>query len=276
MKLKSVFNSLAIIFIIAVFSLIIIAGFHTSKINKELNNNYDSALNNFDPQISQNQLQSGYAKSGIRKLHQKKVQRLISKRKQKDLPRLWWVNGKDQHAQALTAMGIDKKHHFANSYLIGFKPFDTDRHWVPLYMLASKKLYQYDHLQYSGLKDVWQNSLQAFKNTRGDCEDHAIALADWLIGLGLDARVAIGDISESGHAWVIVFKDGKEYLLEATRKSRVRQWSKYRLAKTETDYHPTQLFNRNTLWINTGSKYTTSYSGNNWKQASTFHKDPAI
>ena len=147
---------------------------------------------------------------------------------------------------------------------------------MPLYMLATRKLYQYDHLQYSGLKDVWQNSIQAYKNTRGDCEDHAIALADWLIGLGLDARVALGTFKEEGHAWVIVFKEGKEYLLEATKKTRISHWSRYRLAKVEADYHPTHLFNRDTLWINTGSKYTVSYSGKNWKQASTFHRDTAI
>ena len=259
---------LGVIILIAV----LITKHQESKVTNEINQHYSDAIGQLGDLKKQNKLQSGYVVSGAKKLHQYEIQRTLRLLDKQDLPRLWNVDTETEYAKAYSAMGIDKKHHFANSYLIGYTPFKTEEYWVPLYMLASRKLYQYDHLQYSGLEDVWQNSLQAFKNTRGDCEDHAVALADWLIGLGLDARVALGTYKQEGHAWVIVFKDGKEYLLEATRKSRINQWSKYRLAKVEHEYHPEFLFNRDNLWINTGSKYTVSYTGNNWKLASTFYK----
>ena len=59
---------------------------------------------------------------------------------------------------------------------------------TPLYTLAQRKRYQLDAKQYAGRSEVWQTSRQAFFYPRGDCEDHAIALADWLIEMGEDAR----------------------------------------------------------------------------------------
>lgn len=178
----------------------------------------------------------------------------------------------DDKANVVTgsALGLDNKHHFSNSYLIGFAPFEADKMWIPLYTLSKKLTYQYDEKQYNGLLDVWQNSKQAFFNTRGDCEDHAIALSDWLIEMGFDARVAVGTYKSEGHAWVIVFKEGKEYLLEATEKSKSAVWTNYPLARLQSNYRPEYMFNREYFWVNSGSRYTTRYSGNHWRKVSRY------
>jgi hypothetical protein len=67
-----------------------------------------------------------------------------------------------------------------------------------------------------------------------------------------------------------VFKDGKEYVLEATLKSKLKRWSAYPLAGMLPDYHPEIMFNRELLWFNTGSNLTVSYSGSQWRQAVRF------
>jgi hypothetical protein len=163
-----------------------------------------------------------------------------------------------------SAFGTDHLHHFVNHYLIGYEPFKADQLWIPHYTIALRLKYQLDANQYGGLKEVWQNSKQAFFNTRGDCEDHAIVLADWLIAMGLDARVVLGTYENNGHAWVVVFKDSKVFLLEATNKQKRKRWDHYPLADFETKYHPTCMFNRDYFWLNTGSVYTTRYTGNSW------------
>lgn len=169
-----------------------------------------------------------------------------------------------------TALGIDRRHHFVNSYLVGYEPFKTERIWVPLYTLVLRKQYEYDHLQYSGIMDIWQNSKQAYFYTRGDCEDHAIILADWLISMGIDARVVMGHHRETGHAWVVFFIHGKAYLLEPTSKRKVRTMGAIPAAVLMSDYHPMCQFNRERFWVNTGSQFTTWYSGTDWKMKSRF------
>ena len=173
---------------------------------------------------------------------------------------------------AASASGTDHIHHFVNGYLLGYEPFKTEHLWVPLYAISSKLKYQLDSNQYNGLTDVWQTSKQAFMNTRGDCEDHALVLADWLIEMGLDARVAIGEYHDGGHAWVVVFKDSEVYLLEGTDKLKKTHWRYYPLAKFAAEYRPMYMFNRNYFWANTGSKYTTDYEGSNWIKRSRYYK----
>ncbi len=104
----------------------------------------------------------------------------------------------------------------------------------------------------------------------GDCEDHAIVLADWLIEMGFDARVALGKHQNDGHAWVVLVHEGKEFILEATQKSRLSTGTPYPLAATLPDYHPTAQFNRTAFWINTGSSLTTRYSGEHWVEQSHY------
>ncbi|KUJ83742.1 hypothetical protein AWR36_007910 [Microbulbifer flavimaris] len=169
-----------------------------------------------------------------------------------------------------SARGLDQKHHFANSYLVGFQPFKTRELWVPLYTLATRKEYQYDHLQYAGLADIWQTSRQAFFQKRGDCEDHAILLADWLINLGVDARVAMGTLKGEGHAWVVAIVNNREYLLEATSKRRQSSWQAMPLAALAEGYEVEFQFNRHFFWAKRSKEPTRTYRGNHWVKKSQF------
>ena len=168
-----------------------------------------------------------------------------------------------------SALGLDRQHHFVNAYLEGYSPFATDNLFVPLLVLARKKEYMLDNLNHGG-DEVWQSSRQAFWFTRGDCEDHAIALADWLIDMGQDARVALGTYQGGGHAWVVLIKDGQEYILEATQKRGVSGLKRYPLAAAQPDYVPHYQFNRSHFWATVAGVPTTRYQGSHWIEKSRF------
>ncbi len=175
--------------------------------------------------------------------------------------------------ETASAFGTDYLHHFVNHYLVGYAPFQTEYLWMPHYTISMRLKYQLDAQQYGGFKEVWQNSKEAFYNTRGDCEDHALALTDWLIEMGLDARVVLGSYKNDGHAWVVIFMKDDVFLLESTSKQKNNNWRHYPLARFESNYHPKYMFNRDFFWLNTGSIYTTSYEGNNWVKKSRFFRD---
>lgn len=169
------------------------------------------------------------------------------------------------------APGLDRRHHFANSYLVGYVPYPDVAPWVPLYALARNKTYAFDQDQLPGAPEVWQTSREAFFYPTGDCEDHAIALADWLIGLGLDARVVIGTVKGGGHAWVVVLDGERTYLLEATDK-RQHASQALPLAEGQTDYQPQAMFDRRDYWVNAGTPLTTDYRGPHWELRSRFRR----
>lgn len=221
-------------------------------------------------------LQHGYLSSTVNneKFHSKDLPKAISHIPGNESGSNYVWQDRDGDAFAYAAMGLDRQHYFANSYLIGYQPYKTDKLWQPLVTLALRKTYQFDHDQHgSAIQDVWQNSRQAYLYSHGDCEDHAILLADWLISMGYDARVVIGRVPSGGHAWVILFHDGKEYLLESTSKRRPRSIGDFTLAKYAPDYQPEFLFNREQFWVNTGPSLTTRYSGKQWKETSRFYAD---
>ena len=167
------------------------------------------------------------------------------------------------------APGLDRRHHFANAYLVGYVPYEKVDAWVPLYALSRSKTYQFDHDQYPGAPELWQTSREAFFYPKGDCEDHAIALADWLIGLGHDARVVIGKVSGEGHAWVVINDGERTYLLESTDKRPARALP---LAAQHPEYQPEAMFNRELYWVNSGSVLTTDYRGPQWQLRSSFSR----
>lgn len=176
---------------------------------------------------------------------------------------------------ALAAPATTNNYYFANAYLNGYVPYEAKSLWQPLEVLRLRFKYEKDDILYNKRPEVWQTSRESFVNLRGDCEDHAISLADWLIGLGYDARVAIGTVKFKGqplggHAWVILFKDNKEYLLEATRKQK---WNMLPLASSLPYYFPTEMFNREDTWTNKGSSATTKYSGEMWVKSGKFVPD---
>lgn len=170
-----------------------------------------------------------------------------------------------------SASGVDRNTWFVNSFLVGYKPFDADSVWQPLATLALRKGYVLDHDLYGPtMAEIWQNSRQGFLYSRGDCEDHSIILADWLIELGYDARVVLGKYRNGGHAWVVLFYDGKEYILESTTKRRPSSIRDFELAALAPEYRPMYQFNRSEFWVNTGSPYTTRYRDRKWQRRSTF------
>lgn len=244
-----------------------------AQFDRQLEQQSSDIASQLEDSIRKNGEQDGYVRvAGIKRVFtEKQLHQLLRRNAEESLQFNYTWNWQGQSSATASAPGLDRLHHFVNSYLVGFKPFDTNQLWVPLYTLSMRKRYEYDHIQYSSLNEVWQNSRQAFYYTRGDCEDHALILADWLIGLGEDARVVVGNHKNIGHAWVVLFKDGKEYLLEATSKQRLRNLNGHKLAALETDYKPKFQFNRDSFWFNTGSTYTTRYSGEQWKFRSRFY-----
>lgn len=170
------------------------------------------------------------------------------------------------------APGLDHRGHIVNAFLEGFSPFAVDNLWMPLYVIAARKSYMLDSINH-GQEELWQTSRQAFYLANGDCEDHAIALADWLIDMGYDARVALGKYQNDGHAWVVLIKDDQEFILEATQKSQLSTGKAYPLAATQPNYQPMAQFNRDTFWINTGTSLTTRYRGAKWVAQSQFVRD---
>ena len=184
----------------------------------------------------------------------------------------YWSFGNNPPVTA-SAFGTDYLHHFVNHYLVGYAPFQTEYLWMPHYTISMRLKYQLDAQQYGGFKEVWQSSKEAFYNTRGDCEDHALALTDWLIEMSLDARVVLGSYKNDGHAWVVIFMKDDVFLLESTSKQKNKNWRHYPLARFESNYHPKYMFNRDFFWLNTGSIYTTRYEGNNWVKKSRFFRD---
>lgn len=264
----------------AVFSLILVTlclmlpqVYSSWTYNTDLNENVAASRKlTADPErFSDNQ--SGYVKvTGVKPVMKESwlqnYQKNWSLKKKAGFYTWTWYGVKNATA---SAFGLDRQAHFVNSYLVNYQPFEVTSIWEPLYTLATTKKYQYDHLQYSGILEMWQNSRQAFYYPRGDCEDHALILADWLISMNEDARVAVGSYRGGGHAWVILFKNGSEYLLEATSKKK-NKTETFPLAVLQLDYKPEMMFNRTDFWYRTG-RHTTKYSGPNWKKMSVFHPD---
>ena len=262
----------AIFYIILIALLISPHLYYEWKYDRPLSQKIETSLENIDMSRDQSAEQSGYVTviGGGKCLTQKQLHEMvdIEPEKLRDTIYLWQCRG--VRNAMVSAQGIDHLHYFANSYLVGYAPFETESVWVPLYTLAIRKQYAFDHLQYSGLADVWQNSRQAFFYTRGDCEDHAIMLADWLISMGLDARVVLGEFKREGHAWVVLLFEGKEYLLEATGKKKIRSLNDFKLARFVTGYSPMCQFNRKRFWWNEGNKHTARYTGDQWVLKSRF------
>lgn len=198
---------------------------------------------------------------------------IIRKTLRQHEPAAWFYtfrNQTDKKVTLVAAPAVNGTLHVPQTFMLGKAPYRVEQIWMPLYAISERMRYQLDSKQFQGREEVWLTTLQAWSRAKGDCEDHAILLADWLIEMGLDARVVLGKHRREGHAWVVVFKDGQEYLLEATLKNKIKRWSVYPLAKSLPEYHPDMMFNRQTLWVNTGSVLTVNYSGPQWRPAFTF------
>lgn len=201
----------------------------------ELNRVYNQPFTTIDPAPRKGQVipvsdYSAYLSNSSSFLTQESVG--ISGNNQYDPTKINWF-----------AKGIDGQQHPSNAYLLGFCPFSTDKYWLPLLAVSLRVRYVSD----DEIKpdDTWQTSLETYVDMHGDCEDHSILLADWMIDLGYDARVVVGTVKGEGHAWVVLYKDGKEYLLEATEKASRRR---YPFVVFHPEYIPAFMFNRDHFW----------------------------
>ncbi|MGJ8694035.1 MAG: hypothetical protein ACSHW0_16325 [Thalassotalea sp.] len=234
-----------------------------------------SAINNIPASYTSNKNQQGTVSfvSEDKKFSEADLHRYLAKQKRLGKPvpsNLVWRD-KQRHDATSSTIGVDWQHHFVNSYLVGIRPFNVDNNWLPLYLIAKLKTYQFDQEQY-GTVEMWQNSAQALLLPRGDCEDHALALADWLISEGVDAKVVIGTYKKGGHAWVVAQMNQQTYLLEATNKRVRKSWNHLPLAALSQHYSPTHMFNRTDFWFNTQPAITKDYVGGHWVKTSKFSK----
>ena len=67
-------------------------------------------------------------------------------------------------------------------------------------------------------KDFWEPPDIFERRRTGDCEDHAIWAWRQLYELGYKTRLVLGKCHNKGHAWVLVFTNGRAYLMEPTFK----------------------------------------------------------
>ncbi len=169
----------------------------------------------------------------------------------------------------IAAYASDHMPYFSNGFLIGYSPYKTTSIWEPMQIISQRLKYAYDKELFNGSKEIWQTSKEAYKRLRGDCEDHALLLADWLISMGHDAKVVLGKYRGRGHAWVILFYNNQEFLIETTSKRS--HFNHYPLAKLIEGYVPEAMFDRNSYWRKMSGDLK-DYS-NGWKKTSTFEEN---
>lgn len=268
-------KAIIIIPIFILFLLYIAQEIRTSQFESKINHQIEEAFKNTTDDYEEISASGNYVEilRDGNKFAEKQIHLHFKNRSRSEMTAgvAYWSFGNNPPVAA-SAFGTDYLHHFVNHYLVGYAPFQTEYLWMPHYTISMRLKYQLDAQQYGGFKEVWQNSKEAFYNTRGDCEDHALALTDWLIEMGLDARVVLGRYKNDGHAWVVIFIKDDVFLLESTSKQKNKNWRHYPLAKFESNYHPQYMFNRDFFWLNTGSIYTTRYEGNNWVRKSRFFR----
>ena len=116
-------------------------------------------------------------------------------------------------------------------------------------VIKNRGNYAEDEIHFKG-SDTWQTSAQVWTNKVGDCEDHAILLADWLHSNGFEARVVIGQDKKQNisHAFVELNYSSRSLLLEAVDKSNKPDYMR-RNRELKERYKAIYAFDRDTLWF---------------------------
>ncbi|MEO0445823.1 MAG: transglutaminase domain-containing protein [Verrucomicrobiota bacterium] len=186
----------------------------------------------------------------------------------------------DQHYNliAMDSQGLWRR---ANQFLTGFelpsedRPDAKDRQALALWKsIDAQCQYQADIQRVSG-NDSWSLPKETFRATRGDCEDTSLLLADTLISAGFDARVALGRQDGSGHAWCVLRIGDIQYILESTYRGVDQLGRLPRAEDLAFDYHPSFLFDRDTLYFNRYGDWTGNYWSEDIWQAVSYAEEQA-
>lgn len=171
---------------------------------------------------------------------------------------------------AVVAADEDGKFRYVNEFLTGYAPpavFAKDQSRVhQLFTIWSAVhancVYTKDPGARKEATDRWQTSLETQRLGKGDCEDSAIYLCDWLLSQNFQARVALGRYGDlGGHAWVVVKLDDKEYLLEST-EGRPDPSNPPLVSRVGSRYVPEIMFDRYGLYVRTTPGQT--WKGDYW------------
>jgi predicted transglutaminase-like cysteine proteinase len=164
------------------------------------------------------------------------------------------------------------RYRWANEYLTGYEPptrySDEDSRLHELFAIwnavVSTITYTKDGTPACPNRDAWQTPLETMVRGKGDCEDTALLLADWLLARGFDARVAIGRYGDMGqHAWVVVRVENVEYLLESTEGTPNIEKPPF-VSDVGQRYVPETLFDRENLYVR--AKPHDRFSNVYWSQ----------
>jgi hypothetical protein len=118
--------------------------------------------------------------------------------------------------------------------------------------------------------DAWQTAVETQNMQKGDCEDSAIFLADWLLACGFQARVALGRYGDmGGHAWCVVRLEDRDYLLEST-ESQPDPENPPLAALIGSRYVPEVLFDRHAIYV----RNLRSFDGNYWSEKTWTRLEP--
>lgn len=167
---------------------------------------------------------------------------------------------------AVVAADKNGQYRYVNEFLTGYAPpavFSKDHSRVhELFTIWSAVhancVYTRDPGEKLNVTDSWQSSLETQQAGKGDCEDSAIFLCDWLLSRGFQARVVLGRYGDlGGHAWVVVRMEDKEYLLEST-EGRPDPSNPPLVSWVGSRYVPEVMFDRYAL-------YVRSVPGQTWK-----------
>jgi hypothetical protein len=166
---------------------------------------------------------------------------------------------KCQRAFDFYAPAEDGSHHSPGWFLRDFHPGGNLKDPLDAWLYVITHCRYRDDQDLFGRPEVWQLAKDTYARKGGDCEDTSILLADWLAAAGFEARVVLGQVRKGGnHAWVVLQKDGQQYILETAGGPKY-----YRRIPPRADllpeYFPAIHFNRKELWFRTGSHWTGDY-----------------
>jgi len=149
-------------------------------------------------------------------------------------------------------------YHRPDWFMRGFQPDTVLSEPLDAWLFVLTNCRYVTDRQQFGREEVWQLAARSYARRQGDCDCLAILLADWLGARGLDARVVLGTARKTGHAWVALRQEGRDYLLETTG-GRGHYKRMPPRADVLPEYMPAEQFSRQGVWYRTSGKWTADY-----------------